>query len=523
MNQQRSRRFRSALDAKNAAEKAVRSGLEMPAEPPFDSNCITPGTPFMMRLQQQLMYFINKKISEDSNWKLVQVILSGHDTPGEGEHKIQEYIRLCKSNIGYNENTRHCIYGLDADLMMLGLASHEPHFSLLREEVTFGRKNRSGVTRVEQQAFYLFHISIFREYLDLEFSSLRDKLDFPYNLENIIDDYILMNFFLGNDFLANIPGFGFAEEGSLSRLFDVYKEVLPSCGGYINENGNLNLERFSKLVGKLSECEKDVFRTSLGDASWLKSKSKGPESSKPAKFMLHMTPTQKEFFILISRFVLQRDLDLLIDLPWSTTGAKNRIFLTDLIAKLDLSFEIDGDMMTVGWPLDFIDDIGKKQKSDDILQMYESAPIFSDKEVLRKYDTHKEAAISEEFETFKRGYYKEKLEIDYNDKQVMQEVAHTYVEGIQWVLSYYYHGVPSWSWFYPRHYSPRISDLVGITTMEFKFVLGHPFFPFEQLMGVLPPLSQQHVPESLRVLDIMTIAANDRLWIAYNIFLSRSV
>lgn len=43
MNQQRARRFRTALEAETAREKAIAQGVEMPKEEPFDSNCITPG------------------------------------------------------------------------------------------------------------------------------------------------------------------------------------------------------------------------------------------------------------------------------------------------------------------------------------------------------------------------------------------------------------------------------------------------------------------------------------------------
>ncbi|KIP03484.1 hypothetical protein PHLGIDRAFT_26095 [Phlebiopsis gigantea 11061_1 CR5-6] len=154
MNQQRSRRFRTAKEAKEVREKAERKGEELPTEKAFDSNCITPGTPFMARLSQQLQYFVNKKITEDANWRDVTVVLSGHEVPGEGEHKIMEYIRLSRAQPDYDPNVRHCLYGLDADLIMLGLLSHDPHFCLLREEVKFGPSKGKGNKSSSCDDFY---------------------------------------------------------------------------------------------------------------------------------------------------------------------------------------------------------------------------------------------------------------------------------------------------------------------------------------------------------------------------------
>lgn len=98
------------------------------------------------------------------------------------------------------------MYGLDADLIMLSLVTHEPNFALLREEGILDRrkKKRKG----DAQEFHLLHISLLREYLILEFQGLENKMTFPFDGEMVIDDFVLLCFFVGNDFVPNLPGLG---------------------------------------------------------------------------------------------------------------------------------------------------------------------------------------------------------------------------------------------------------------------------------------------------------------------------
>lgn len=122
MNQQRSRRFRSSKEREALLAEYVAKEGKLPDEESFDSNCITPGTEFMFRLGIAFRRWIAYKMETDDFWKTgAEVVFSGPDVPGEGEHKVMDMIRLEKAqDPSYSPGKlRHCMYGLDADLIML--------------------------------------------------------------------------------------------------------------------------------------------------------------------------------------------------------------------------------------------------------------------------------------------------------------------------------------------------------------------------------------------------------------------
>jgi 5'-3' exoribonuclease 1 len=202
LNQQRSRRFRSAKDLAEATKDLPKDedGPNRGSASVFDSNCITPGTEFLAKVSEHIQYFIRKKLKEDPAWHGLTVIFSGHDIPGEGEHKIMQHIREMRSQPNYQPNTRHCIYGQDADLIMLGLVTHEPHFTILREVIDFsfdsgGKNTLKAVKKFTKESdFQLLHLSVLREYLQMEFAYQQPE----YDLERIIDDFVFMTFLVGN-------------------------------------------------------------------------------------------------------------------------------------------------------------------------------------------------------------------------------------------------------------------------------------------------------------------------------------
>lgn len=100
----------------------------------------------MQELSRQLDFFLKYKLNTDPLYqKCEKVILSDATIPGEGEHKMMDYIRRYKDSKDYQPNTRHCFYGADADLIMLSLLTHEPHFTIIREEHVVKKSKQGGV------------------------------------------------------------------------------------------------------------------------------------------------------------------------------------------------------------------------------------------------------------------------------------------------------------------------------------------------------------------------------------------
>lgn len=102
MNQQRGRRFRTALETeqKRSIEEALRErymseGRDVPAtkSQPMDSNVITPGTEFMAMLGRWLRHWAFVTVNDQTRVFPFRVILSDASVPGEGEHKAMAYIR----------------------------------------------------------------------------------------------------------------------------------------------------------------------------------------------------------------------------------------------------------------------------------------------------------------------------------------------------------------------------------------------------------------------------------------------
>jgi len=191
MLQQRQRRFKSVLTKQIISD----------ANSSWNTNHITPGTDFMIGLDK----FLNDKFKNEK-----KIIFSGSDEPMEGEHKICDILRNNKQL--YN-NKNIVIYGLDADLIMLGLLLYTEGFNTYLYKET---KHFQYISQINENDHYYFRIDT----LSQEINVLLEN----QNINQSVLDYIFMCFLCGNDFMPHVPCIQIRNSG-INILIDHYKKT----------------------------------------------------------------------------------------------------------------------------------------------------------------------------------------------------------------------------------------------------------------------------------------------------------
>jgi 5'-3' exoribonuclease 2 len=224
----------------------------------WNSNKITPGTDFMDKLTKRLNIF-KECILNDCGSFLSEVVISDSNIPGEGEHKMMKII----SDI--TNDKQICIYGLDADLIMLSLISSRSDNIVLIRDNTFNSKLSD-----KDRVYTYVTIKKLKRYVckDLRSNLERDTL---ISDENLIYDYIFLCFLLGNDFLEHVPSL-LIKEGGINVLLKYYSILINTRkytglirmaklkGSNTNLQDVINMEMLCDLLYHLSKTEPLFFK-----------------------------------------------------------------------------------------------------------------------------------------------------------------------------------------------------------------------------------------------------------------------
>lgn len=500
----------------------------------------------------------------------MKIIISDAKVPGEGEHKIMEFVRSQRASPEHDPNTRHVIYGLDADLIMLGLATHEPHFRVLREDVFFqesrprtcklcdrpGHKAEECTENNQEisvpfggnrdarplKPFIWLHVSVLREYLAAELYVPQQP--FPFDLERALDDWIFMCFFVGNDFLPRLPSLDVRENG-IDTLIEIWRENIPRMGGYLTEDGHVAFKRAQLVLQGLAKQEDAIFRRrrqveerraanekrrneqdkarNVERASKRRSSSPRFDNKRPrngGSGIDNAPPTGLDLIIPDRGHLSKETRELTHDMVTNRSDVyrahlenksaaaalktilmkSNRHGLADSLSPASAgNEEASADISEKTDP----SDTGKRNAGEVPKQ---EKRVFRGKDPsLPPHDGSEDDGMSKDtVRLWEPGYadryYEQKFKVDALDYGFRHKVGRAYVEGLAWVLLYYFQGCPSWDWHYPYHYAPFAADFVGLEDMEITFEKGKPIRPFEQLMSVLPASSNHALPETFHPL-----------------------
>tara|TARA_A100001015_G_scaffold230273_1_gene260511 strand:- start:2416 stop:3984 length:1569 start_codon:yes stop_codon:yes gene_type:complete len=236
LEQQRSRRFKSMFEIEiNKKCSISNSSLK------WNKTAITPGTKFMDKLN----VYVNKWYYNDK-----KVIVSGSNKEGEGEHKLFHYIR--SNRLTHSKQTT-VIYGLDADLIMLCL--NHLHVSkniyLYRETPEFIKSIDSSL---DPNSDYILNIPLLSQFIIKEMNSNRNV-----NHTYCMYDYILLCFFLGNDFLPHFPALNIRTNG-IQYLLNAYLNTIGKTNQNLTNGDKIYWGNLKKLIDYLSKNEEEYIK-----------------------------------------------------------------------------------------------------------------------------------------------------------------------------------------------------------------------------------------------------------------------
>jgi len=240
LEQQRSRRYKSWYQ--NEVSRLI---FKKEKADPWNTTAITPGTKFMAELNDMVgRHFLKKP---PSTWHVGEIIVSGSDHVGEGEHKLFDYMR---SNLQKHATETTIIYGLDADLIMLSI-NHlpiAPKTYLFRETPHFIQSIDSSL---EPECNYFLDIPELTEAIVSYMNNDRSLTN-----KNKVYDYILLCFFLGNDFLPHFPAINI-RTGGVDKMMDAYRATIGQTDECIYDGKRINWNNLRKVVQHLALLEED--------------------------------------------------------------------------------------------------------------------------------------------------------------------------------------------------------------------------------------------------------------------------
>ena len=296
LNQQRERRYKSwylgEMEAQRRRELATKVAAPKPA---WNTSAITPGTKFMRALHKKLTehYDATNKPALDARYNLsggAGIIVSSSNEPGEGEHKLFEYIR---EHAAEHADKTTVIYGLDADLIMLCM-SHL-HISrgiyLYRETPEFVKSINVALDEKER---YFMDIPEFADAITGtqvpvnppptgtqvpvvargEPMGVWGAISAPNsgsrrgagNQGSPVMDYIFMCFMLGNDFMPHFPALNIRTTG-IATLMEAYRAVFKPDESIIQLQGSswsIHWPNYKKFVAHLAAQELTLIRKEHG-------------------------------------------------------------------------------------------------------------------------------------------------------------------------------------------------------------------------------------------------------------------